>query len=97
MALKDGIVIGGGLCLDRIAKAISNPIMAKALSAPYNQLVFNGGALIEEDPNVVDAALVVKNAARNGIALASTILNIGMTITLPPKPIETLKDKQMTW
>jgi len=101
LALKDGIVMGGGACLRQIAPFMpttnAGEIMLTALYAPYKQLMDNNGGFMQDDDSVVDAALVVKNAARNGIALASTILNIGMTVTLPPKPIETLKDKQMTW
>ena len=102
LALKDGIVDGGGVCLQEVSYTMPNTvagsILEKALVAPYLQLHENSGEDYGEvSSDVVDAALVVKNAARNGIALASTILNIGMTVTLPPKPIETLKDKQMTW
>ncbi len=55
----------------------------------YNELPNSWGE------NVLDASLVTKNAIRNAISLASTVLTTGIVITLPEKPLETLKDKQI--
>lgn len=40
------------------------------------------------DANIVDAAKVVKNAVRNAIALASTVLTARIVVTIPPKSAE---------
>jgi len=45
--------------------------------------------------NVLDASLVTKNAIRNAISLASTVLTTGVVITLPPKEKE-LPNKPFT-
>lgn len=89
LALKDGVVAGGGLALHRISTDLwRNEIVAKALDAPYQQIIKNNGNQIESiDENVImDSAAVVKNAVRNAISLASTILTSQIVITLPPKP-----------
>lgn len=95
LALKDGVVIGGGVCLDEIAlTGITNTtevgkIIQKALMAPFEQNLKNMGKETQDwGDEVVDAASVVKNAVRNAIALAGTILTAGIVITLPPKKPE---------
>lgn len=104
LALKDGVVQGGGKCLDDIAcfmpHTYGGAILAKALSAPLEQNLKNMGL---EEPNwsdeeILDSAAVIKNAVRNAIALASTILTCSVVVTLPKKeptitksPYETLR------
>lgn len=102
LALKDGVVLGGGSCLDTVSNAlpttIVGSIVSKALIAPLLQLVENnGGVYPKVDASIVDAAIVVKNAVRNAISLASTVLTTGIVIVKPPRKEESLKDKQMTW
>lgn len=104
LALKEGVVQGGGGCLEMVAESMPNTIVGKilktALTAPVVQLAENSGVCLEEygvGDEVVDASIVVKNACRNAIALASTVLTTGIVIVKPPKKEETLKDKQMTW
>lgn len=90
LALKDGVVKGGGVCLFNVAEELdisrkASEILKKALLAPHTQLMLNKG---NEEPKtldgVVDASLVVKNAVRNAVSLASTILTLGVVIHTPP-------------
>ena len=103
LALKEGVVDGGGLCLRIVATRMPDnqvgQIVATALANPYLQLIKNDGVVERyTDPSVIDSAIVVRNAVRNAIALASTVLTTGIVIVKPPrKETETLKDKQVTW
>lgn len=94
LALQDGVVSGGGSCLASIASSLPNTeagnILKKALIGPYNQNNKNMG-VVDTEPNlegVVDAALVVKNAVRNAIGLASIVITAPIVINLPPKSVE---------
>lgn len=88
LALKDGIVAGGGIALSNISMGlpdtVAGQIVKKALQAPLKQNLENMGI---ESPNwgneVVDASAVVKNAIRNAISLASTVLTTNIVIFKP--------------
>ena len=92
LALKDGVVRGGGLALVEVGlklpKTKVGDIVESALMAPYLQLVKNNGTEFEVGNDIVDAAAVVKNAVRNAISLASIVLTSGIVIHLPPKTAE---------
>lgn len=101
LALKEGVVLGGGSCLDTVSNTLPDTtvgkILSKALMAPSLQLLENNGNKHPTiDYSIVDAAIVVRNAVRNAISLASTVLTTGIVITLPPKE-EVTKEKQMLW
>lgn len=87
LALKYGIVKGGGIALNQISYEIDNPILAKVLKVPYEQIKSNGTETIPD--NIVDASMVVKMAVRNSIGIASTILTAPSAIYIPkPTPEE---------
>lgn len=115
LALQDGIVAGGGVCLESISRgfnpkgSIGEAILHDALKAPFNQILKNSG--IENatttafdyergydaktgkqvnmfDMGIVDSALIVKQAVRNAIGIASTILTTNSLLALPPKSPE---------
>ena len=97
LALKDGVVSGGGVCLNEVAEGLDDSIEGKilqyALQAPLVQNLKNMGLT---EPNwgeeIVDSSAVVKNAVRNAIALASTILTCGVVVTLPePTQVELIQ------
>ena len=97
LALKDGVVRGGGICLSEIAKSMKQTTEGKilqiALEAPLKQNLENMGL---EHPmwgeEIVDAATVIKNSVRNAIALASTVLTCGVVVTIPkPTEVELIK------
>lgn len=88
LALKDGVVPGGGLALENVAtslpETVAGRIIRQALREPLKQNLENMGAT---EPTwgheVVDATAVVKNAVRNAISLASTILTTKIVVTIP--------------
>ena len=100
LALKDGVVAGGGVCLDDISielpETIAGQILSNALSAPLKQNLSNMGL---DEPNwgedVIDSSAVTRNAVRNAIALASTILTCGVVVVIPPKSEEELLQMQL--
>jgi chaperonin GroEL len=86
LALKYGVVQGGGICLWRIANDMGNELwksetgkmMTLVLSIPLKQIMQNM-RLDESDfnkisENIVDASMVIKMAVRNSLGIASTIL-----------------------
>jgi chaperonin GroEL (HSP60 family) len=91
LALKDGVVEGGGVCLAKIHMPSTEVglILSMALKSPLAQNLKNMNLdLPNWGDEVVDAASVVKNAVRNAVSLAGTILTTGIVITLPPKKPE---------
>lgn len=90
LALKSGVVKGGGLCLKEIGEEIDNKILWRALIEPYYLIQENNGGL-EVTDDIQDSALVVKNAVRNAISLATTILTCNIVVYLPPKEQKELK------
>lgn len=109
LALRDGVVKGGGVCLYKVAQELPDTVAGKllktALEAPIKQIMANEGqenGSMPEDfgENVIDSAAVIKNAVRNGVSLASTMLTLGGDISLPEKTpeqitIERLQGKGM--
>lgn len=97
LALKDGVVDGGGICLSNISFGLPNTeagnILSVALNAPLQQNLTN---MEIESPdwsdNVIDSAAVIKNAVRNAIALASTILTCSVVVPLEKKEKEIIKN-----
>lgn len=92
LALKGGVVQGAGLCLLDIASELPNTpvgqIVAKAISEPAKQIQENQPQ--DENEDIVDSAIVIKNAVRNAVSLAGTILTCGVVVTIPPKTEEEL-------
>ncbi len=92
LALQDGVVKGGGIALYNAAMSLdgtteAGKIMYLALRAPYEQNCINMGipaSGTDFGENVIDAAKVIKNAVRNAVSLASTVLTTGIVITTPP-------------
>lgn len=85
LALKDGVVPGAGWALrmsgDGLPDTIAGNILKDSLRVPMDIIG------IAEVSKVVDASLVVKNAVRNAVSLASTILTLGVVI-VTPQPTE---------
>lgn len=84
LALKYGIVKGGGICLRNVAEllpdTIAGGIMKEVLKTPYNINIENGVKEIPE--NVVDASMVIKKAVRHAVGIASTILTASALVYL---------------
>ena len=100
LALKDGIVAGGGISLKIASGCLPDTLVGNilkiALEAPLKQNLANMGLL---EPNwgdeVVDAKIVISNAVRNAVSLASTLLTTGIVVTLPEKTPEQLSQLAM--
>lgn len=92
LALKYGVVQGGGLCLSEVSEKMSDTVAGKimriALFAPFTQIRFNGydaeGVI---NGNIVDASMVIKMAVRNAVGIASTILTASALVYLEKEPI----------
>lgn len=102
LALQDGVIKGGGVCLRDIQKELPQKhseavdILAIALKAPYNQLLVNQGLDHNSEEyqitdNILDSSMVIKNAVRSAIGLASTALTIGVSIPFLEKSEEELR------
>lgn len=102
LALLDGVVKGGGLCLYKVSlempDTIGGRILSRALKAPLEQIMINAGSKMElhdfetyvDMEDLLDSAGVVRNSVRNAIALASTPLTSKIYISIPPKSQEQL-------
>lgn len=89
LALKYGVVKGGGICLESIAKSMPDTaagnILKKALAYPRQIQIQNAKTeYVGED--VVDASQTQKFAVRHAIGIASTILTASSLIYLPEEP-----------
>lgn len=88
-ALQGGVVPGGGIALCNAAKLLpkttGGEILEKALQAPTIQLLDNMNQESFDSEGIVDPTNVVKNAIRNAISVAGTILTSNAVITLPEK------------
>ncbi len=97
LALKYGVVAGGGQCLvqvaDNLFDSIAGSIMKKVLNSPFLQIIENSGTIgkpikPEIPDSIVDSSMVLKMAVRNAIGIASTILTANGIVYLPEeKPI----------
>lgn len=97
MALNGGTVKGAGVCLLGISADLPRTevgkILSKALAEPYKQIVDNMGITsLAISKDVIDAATIVKNAVRNAISLASTVLTNRVVITIPQKTAQQTLD-----
>ena len=102
LALKHGIVQGGGVCLWKIAndktnelwKSSAGRMLTLVLEHPYNINQENGATVIPD--NIVDASMVIKKAVRHAIGIASTILTAPSLVYIPePTAVElALMNKQ---
>lgn len=85
LALKYGVVKGGGLCLldaaEKLPYTNAGQIMTKALVDPYNQNILNG--VTEIPDNIVDASMTLKKAVRHAVGIASTVLTSSGLVYLP--------------
>jgi chaperonin GroEL len=133
LALKDGVVVGGGISLinaiSKLPDTIGGNILKKALLTPTAQIVKNFGEeqktgkrvlmwLLNKTPadsfggtkgfdalngkmvdmweaNIIDPAIVVKNAVKNAISVAGTAITARSVIALPVKEKTNENTRQM--
>lgn len=86
-ALQHGIVEGGGKALVKASEELPNTIGGKvlkeALKAPHEQLKQNMNVEEIDTIDVFDPVVIPKNAVRNAISVAGSILTSNGIITLP--------------
>lgn len=91
LALRHGVVAGGGVALRNSARSlpgsIGGNILTTALYSPIQQICCNAGWEVPEKfgEEVIDAASIVLGAVRNSLGIASTLLTTSSVITLPPE------------
>lgn len=93
LALKGGVIPGGGRALYDIAGTLPDTVGGKILTAalmdPHRQILTNlnlKGEPTDFPETVIDPALVVKNAVKNSISIAGTHLTAKGVIIIPKKP-----------
>lgn len=95
LALKYGVVRGGGLCLETVSESlpdtVAGNIMRKALQYPREIQVANSKTT-EVPENIVDSSQTQKFAVRHAIGIASTILTASALIYLPEQKEEPKRD-----
>lgn len=80
LALKEGVVKGGGLALKEISEKLPKNILTDSLLSPYNTIQSNaGGNLIIKD-SVIDAVLTTKTALEIACNLAGLLLTCEVAI-----------------
>lgn len=78
-ALVEGVVMGGGLELKKLANLLPHSIIHKALIAPYNQIQeTTGGIDITED--IIDSTKSIRVALESACNTACNLLNLGTVI-----------------
>lgn len=95
LALEGGVVAGGGVALKNVAKQLQSPF-SSVLEAPFKQIAQNTGmdeqTFEKQIPeNILDAAIVTKNAIRNAIGIASRVLTTDVFLDLPKKTKEEME------
>lgn len=88
LALLDGVVKGGGCALAdiRLPDSPVKDIVERSLEAPHMQICKNMGINPTDfGEAILDSAKVIKNAVRNAIGLASTVLTAPIDIAIPEK------------
>lgn len=85
LALKHGVVLGGGIALRNASEEVSGETMRYALNAPMRTIEKNGAKIDEkelETNGIYDPAIVVKNAVSAAVSVASTVLNCETLVPL---------------
>lgn len=101
LALKHGVVPGGGVTLKNASElmpdTIGGRILREALKRPITQICLNAGWDIPEQfgPEVIDSSAIVLGAIRNALGIASTLLTTNAVLTLPPPTLEELANKSV--
>ncbi len=97
LALKEGVVEGGGKALYKATDSLPDTdvgvALIRALVTPYHQILVNMGlprGEVDFGENIMDPLIVVKNAVRNAVSIASTVLTSNGVI-LMPKQNENIK------
>lgn len=89
LALKEGVVAGAGTSLVRASEKMPDTaggrILREALKVPHNTLKSNMGETQSINNDILDPVIVVRNAVKNAISIAGTVLTIRGGVTLNKK------------
>lgn len=80
VALKDGVVPGGGLALKTVADSIEPNILTDALRAPFNQIQKNAGGALEIKDSVIDPVKITISALRSACSLAGMVITTEVSV-----------------
>lgn len=93
-ALLEGVVEGGAKSLSYAVNSLDGnetieaEVFKQALLEPYCQLVSNNDEEELNTEGVYDATIVIKNAVKNAVSLASIVLTTKADIRIPQKTLE---------
>lgn len=82
LALKDGVVRGGGLVLKEIAESMERNILSNAIMTPYTQIQKNAGGTLEIAENIFDPVSVTISSLQAACSLAGMLLTTEVAIAI---------------
>lgn len=80
-AMQEGVVAGGGVALNEVAKKLPKNILTECIKAPYNQIQENAGGSLEIGKDVIDPLKVTKSALINACSVAGMVLTTEIAVT----------------
>lgn len=82
LALREGVVKGGGLALKEISESMPENILTKSLKRPYEQIQENAGGLLEISDDVIDPVAITISSLQAACSLAGMLLTTEVTIAI---------------
>lgn len=82
LALREGVVHGGGIALRDIAKDLPENILTEALKKPYEQIQENAGGKLKIGEKVLDPVAVTISSLQSACSLAGMLLTTEVTIAV---------------
>lgn len=80
LALRDGVVKGGGVTLKEISDEMKGNILANALTRPYFQIQENAGGNLEIPDKIIDPVAIVISSLQSACSIAGMLLTTEVTI-----------------
>lgn len=80
IALKDGVVKGGGLALKEVSEELKENILSKAILAPYEQIQTNEGRSFEIPSTVIDPVKTTISSLESACSLAGRVITTEVVI-----------------
>lgn len=82
MALKDGVVAGGGLALKQVSETLPESILTAALCKPYDQIQSNAGEKLEIGADIVDPVAITISSLQSACSLAGMLLTTEVAVAI---------------
>ena len=80
MALRDGVIPGGGVALKEISEKLPVSIITKALKRPYEQIQENAGEEFVVPAEVVDPVAITISSLKSACSVAGMIATTEITV-----------------